>query len=91
VDGGASIDDLLMQFQADALGVPVLRPKVTETTSLGAAYLAAIGSDSLDEASIANRWALDRRFDAQPGSRANDGLYHEWQRAVGRSLKWIEA
>jgi len=91
VDGGASIDDLLMQFQSDALGVPVLRPKVTETTSLGAAYLAAIGSGSLDEAAIQNRWALDRRFEPQPGSRANNGLYSEWKRAVGRSMKWIEA
>ncbi len=91
VDGGASIDDLLMQFQSDALGVPVLRPKVTETTSLGAAYLAAIGSGSLDEAAIQNRWALDRRFDPEAGSRANNGLYSEWKRAVGRSMKWIEA
>jgi glycerol kinase len=91
VDGGASIDDLLMQFQCDILGVPVLRPKVTETTALGAAYLAGIGAGALDEATIQNRWAVDRRFDPSMDGGARDRLHKEWKRAVERSLKWIEA
>ena len=90
VDGGASIDDLLMQFQCDILGVPVLRPKVTETTALGAAYLAGIGAGALDEATIANRWAVDKAFKPSMDTGARDQLYADWKRAVDRSLKWIE-
>jgi glycerol kinase len=90
VDGGASIDDLLMQFQCDILGVPVLRPKVTETTALGAAYLAGIGAAALDEATIANRWAVDKAFKPSMDTGARDQLYADWKRAVDRSLKWIE-
>jgi glycerol kinase len=91
VDGGASIDDLLMQFQCDILGVAVLRPKVTETTALGAAYLAGIGAGALDEATIANRWVVDRRFDPamEAGTRAR--LYRDWKRAVERSRNWVES
>jgi len=91
VDGGASIDDLLMQFQSDVLSVPVLRPKVTETTALGAAYLAGIGSGALDQAAIATRWAVDRRFEASMEEEARERLCKDWQRAVERSLKWIDA
>jgi glycerol kinase len=91
VDGGASIDDLLMQFQCDVLHVPVLRPKVTETTALGAAYLAGIGSGALDQSAIAARWAVDRRFEAAMDENAREQLRKDWQRAVERSLKWIEA
>ena len=90
VDGGASIDDLLMQFQCDILGVPVLRPKVTETTALGAAYLAGIGAGVLDEATIEKRWAVERRFDPTMEVSARDRLHADWKRAVERSLKWIE-
>jgi glycerol kinase len=91
VDGGASTDDLLMEFQSGALGVPVLRPKVTETTALGAAYLAGIGSGALDEATIQSRWAVDRRFEPGAASQAGGEMYNEWKRAVERSLKWIQA
>jgi glycerol kinase len=91
VDGGASIDDLLMQFQCDVLHVPVLRPKVTETTALGAAYLSGIGSGALDQSAIAARWAVDRRFEAAMDENAREQLRKDWQRAVERSLKWIEA
>jgi len=63
VDGGAAVNNLLMQFQADILGVPVLRPKVTETTALGAAYLAAIGVGLAKREDLACSWALDRRFE----------------------------
>jgi len=91
VDGGASTDDLLMEFQSGALGVPVLRPKVTETTALGAAYLAGIGSGALDESTIQSRWAVDRRFEPETASDARGERYNEWKRAVERSLKWIQA
>jgi len=91
VDGGASVNDLLMQFQCDVLGVPVLRPKVTETTALGAAYLAGIGAGALDETTIANRWAVDRRFEPAMAASTRDKLYHDWKRAIERSRNWIEA
>ncbi len=92
VDGGASTNDALLQFQADLLGVPVVRPAVTETTALGAAYLAglAVGFwSSADE--IAGQWRVDRRF--EPGmSRPQAALLRErWQDAVGRSRGWVAA
>jgi glycerol kinase len=80
-----------MQFQCDILGVPVLRPKVTETTALGAAYLAGIGAGALDESKIEQRWAVDKKFTPAMASGARDSLHKEWKRAVERSLKWIEA
>jgi glycerol kinase len=83
VDGGASVNNLLMQFQADLLGIPVLRPKVVETTALGAAYLAglAVGVyNSLDE--LGAQWQVDRRFEpAMPRERAAV-LMGAWERAV---------
>ncbi|RBY95573.1 glycerol kinase [Blastococcus sp. TF02-8] len=87
-DGGASANDLLMQLQADQLGVPVRRPVVTETTALGAAFLAGLGTGvwaSTDE--LARTWALDRRFDPEPGRR-DDGRHDRWQDAVGRAGRW---
>ena len=83
VDGGACVNDLLMQFQADLLGIPVLRPAVTETTALGAAYLAGLASGvygGLDE--LAAQWRIDRRFEPQiPGDEA-DARMAAWSRAV---------
>jgi glycerol kinase len=83
VDGGACVNDLLMQFQADLLGIPVVRPKVTETTALGAAYLAglAVGTyQSLDE--LAAQWQVERRFlPTMPRARAAE-LMAQWERAV---------
>src|SRR5476649_2336568 len=88
-DGGAARNDLLMQFQADLLGVPVVRPQVTETTALGAAYLAglAVGFwDSQEE--IAAQWACERRFTpAMPADRRAE-LMAAWSRAVERSKGW---
>jgi glycerol kinase len=89
VDGGAAANDLLLQFQADLLGVPVERPVVTETTALGAAFLAGIavglwrGTEDVEAA-----WALDRRFEPSmdPGERSR--LLRGWRRAVERSLRW---
>ena len=89
VDGGATANDLLMQFQADLLGVPVVRPKVTETTALGAAYLAGLAVGfwgSTDEVSA--NWQVDRRFEpAMPRDAAATRL-RQWERAVERSRDW---
>lgn len=89
VDGGASRNDGLLQFQADLLGVPVERPLVTETTAAGAAFLAglAVGVWSgLDE--VQATWRLDRRFEPMMGVRERDRLVAGWRRAVERSLRW---
>jgi len=91
-DGGATRNNLLMQFQADVLGVPVERPMVTETTALGAAYLAglAVGFWKSEE-EIATMWQLDRRFEPNMDQAVRDNLLHDWQRAVERGKSWIEA
>jgi glycerol kinase len=91
VDGGAARNDLLMQFQADVMGVPVVRPVVTETTALGAAYLAGLavgfwqGTDELSAL-----WRAERRFmpAMTPGDRAV--RLHQWKRAVERAAHWVE-
>jgi len=91
VDGGATANNALMQFQADLLGVPVLRPKVTETTALGAAYLAglAVGYWSgLDE--IAAQWQVERVFEPAMGRDQVDALRGNWARAVERSKGWAQ-
>ncbi|NLF69600.1 MAG: glycerol kinase GlpK [Candidatus Anammoximicrobium sp.] len=89
VDGGASVNDLLMQFQADILDTVVRRPTVAETTALGAAYLAglAVGYwNGLDD--IARNWALDREFRPQMGDDERRRRYARWTRAVARTLDW---
>jgi len=89
VDGGAARNDLLMQFQADVMGVPVVRPVVTETTALGAAYLAGLASGfwaGTDE--IATLWKADRRFEPAMNSDQRDAKVEEWRRAVERSRRW---
>ena len=88
VDGGASANDLLCQLQADQLGVPVQRPKVLETTALGAAFLAGLGTgvwSSRDE--LVDTWQLDRRFEPT-GGVPEDGTHARWSHAVERSLGW---
>jgi len=89
VDGGAVKNNLLMQFQADILNVPVERPRITETTALGAAYLAglAVGFWSTRE-ELADRWQLDRKFVPLMDEQERNRLYGGWQKAVGRSLDW---
>lgn len=89
VDGGAVANNLLMQFQADILGVPVDRPQVTETTALGAAYLAglAVGFWSNKEDLVQN-WQLDARFEPKMEEGQRDKLYKGWQKAVKRSMDW---
>jgi glycerol kinase len=92
VDGGACRNNLLMQMQADLLGLPVVRPLVTETTALGAAYLAglAVGYwDSIEE--IAGQWRSERRFDPAIGPDERAERRHRWTRAVERARRWETA
>jgi glycerol kinase len=89
VDGGASVMDVLLQFQADQLGVPVTRSAVQETTALGAAYLAGLAEgvwSSPDE--VATHWAADRTFTPAADRTDADERYALWQRAVERSREW---
>ena len=89
VDGGASRNDFLMQFQSDLLGVPVVRPAVTETTALGAAYLAGLATGFWSSTKeIATRWRVERRFEPAMPRDIAAARMHEWSRAVERSLGW---
>ncbi len=91
VDGGAAANDLLMQFQADILGVPVVRPRVLETSALGAAYLAGLATSlwsSREE--IAAQWEMERRFEPQMNHDAAAELLARWHAAVHRSLRWAD-
>ncbi|HLY28927.1 MAG TPA: glycerol kinase GlpK [Aggregatilineales bacterium] len=91
VDGGMVFNELLMQFQADVLGVPVIRPKVAETTSLGAAYAAglAVGFwSSTDD--LCENWAKDREWQPDMSEGQRNKLYSEWKKAVTRTFDWIE-
>jgi glycerol kinase len=92
VDGGAVVNNLLMQFQADILGVPVQRPKVAETTALGAAYLAGLATGFWSsQAEVAEHWAIDRTFEPQMSEDQREQLYTNWKHAVQRSLRWEQA
>lgn len=89
VDGGASANNLLMQFQADVLGVPVVRPRVTETTALGAAYLAGLAVGYWQsQKDIASQWQMDRRFTPQTTPAVRRRLHAGWTRALERSRGW---
>jgi len=91
VDGGAAGNDLLMQFQADLLGVPVVRPQVTETTALGAAYLAGLGSGFwTDPAELDAQWRIDRKFEPVMSRAQAAELRATWSRAVERSRDWAQ-
>jgi glycerol kinase len=91
VDGGASENPLLMQLQADQLGVPVERPRIVDTTGLGAAFLAGLGTGVWSsQQEIAATWALERRFEPAQGARkAADAAYSQWLKAVERSKAWV--
>jgi len=92
VDGGASVNNGLMQFQADILNATVRRPVVAETTALGAAYLAGLAVGYWkDLADVASNWALDREFKPQMDAAVRDERYVQWQEAVKRSLGWAKA
>jgi glycerol kinase len=91
-DGGMVVNDLLMQFQADILAKPVVRPMVKETTALGAAYAAGLavgffqGTDEL-----AANWSIDQRWEPKMNEESRKRLYHFWKKAVTRSFDWVES
>lgn len=90
VDGGMVMNELLMQFQADVLGVPVIRPRVSETTALGAAYAAGLAVGFWDsENEIRSNWGEDKRWNPAPDSKASTELYRMWKKAVRRTFDWI--
>ena len=81
--------DFLLQFQADQLGVPVIRSKVAETTALGSAYLAGLAEGVWDSpADVGNAWQLDAEATPNPDRTQADALYADWVRAVERSRAW---
>ena len=88
VDGGASNNDFLMQFQADILGVNVLRPQITETTALGAAMLAGLAVGMWNEENIKNMWKLQTQFKPQMEYKAKQALINGWQKAIDRAKNW---
>jgi glycerol kinase len=91
VDGGAAVMDVLCQFQADLLGIPVRRPRQTETTALGAAFLAGLGAGVWKDAELQGLWKIDREFEPRMSRDHADSLQAEWRRAVERSRKWALA
>jgi glycerol kinase len=91
VDGGGATNDLTMQFQADMLDVDVVRPRITETTALGAAYLAGLATgvwENTDD--VAAHWHEQRRFKPKAEPKERERLLHMWHRAVERSTRWEE-
>ncbi len=91
VDGGMTRDHLLMQFQADILGIPVVRPRVVETTALGAAYAAGLATgvwSGLDE--LREHWQEDVRFEPRMSAAERERRYRQWQKAVSKSLDWVD-
>ena len=91
VDGGATANNFLMQFQSDILGVDVARPKVTETTALGAAYLAGLAVGFWDSREdVKKNWGMDRLFGSRIDGAKRKDLYDGWKKAVGRSRDWVE-
>jgi glycerol kinase len=92
VDGGMVANDLLMQFQADLLGVPVIRPQVAETTSLGAAYAAGLATGFWGEIEdLRENWQEDKRWEPKMDASKRDEYYKYWKRAVTKSFDWFEA
>ncbi len=90
IDGGMSVNDLLMQFQADILGVPVVRPRVTETTALGAAYAAGLACGFWrDFSDLRNAWKEDRSWTPNMSDDRRQELLGGWRKAVERSMNWI--
>ncbi|MGJ7044389.1 glycerol kinase GlpK [Thermoanaerobacterium thermosulfurigenes] len=91
VDGGASANNFLMQFQADILGVPVDRPTVIETTALGASYLAGIATGFWSgREEVAKNWGVDRHFEPNMNDETREKLYAGWKKAVERSMNWAD-
>jgi glycerol kinase len=91
VDGGACVMDFLCQLQADLLGIPVRRPEITETTALGAAFLAGRGAGIWDsDVVLEELWRADKEFEPRMSRDQADALQASWRRAVERSRSWLE-
>jgi glycerol kinase len=91
VDGGMVYNDLLMQFQADILGVPVVRPKVAETTALGAAYAAGLALGFWQNTEdLRQNWNEDKRWEPQMPESQREAFFHDWKRAVEKTFDWVE-
>ncbi|RPI25606.1 MAG: glycerol kinase [Acidobacteria bacterium] len=91
VDGGATVNNTLMQIQADILGVPVVRPSLSETTSLGAAYAAGLAVGFWDNVeSLRANWKADRQWEPQWSEDRRESHYSQWRRAVEKSMGWLE-
>lgn len=90
VDGGACANNVLMQFQADILDTPVERPEIIETTALGAAYLAGLAVGYWQPDQLAANWRREKSFQPEMGDEQRDKLYSQWQKAVKRTMNWIE-
>jgi glycerol kinase len=91
VDGGMVVNETLMQFQADILGVDVIRPKVAETTALGAAYAAGLAVGYWqDESEIHDNWLEDKRWRPQMDEKQREKYYRSWKKAVTKTLDWVD-
>jgi glycerol kinase len=91
VDGGMVFNELLMQFQSDILGVPVVRPKVAETTALGAAYAAGLAVGFwTDYDELRAHWGVDKKWNPTMNAELRAGLYSGWKKAVTRTFGWVE-
>jgi glycerol kinase len=91
VDGGMVMNELLMQFQADILGVPVVRPTMSETTALGAAYAAGLAVGYWkDEEELRSHWHVDRQWQPQMDASTKEELYRGWSKAIEKSLGWVD-
>ena len=88
VDGGAAVMDVLCQLQADLCGIPVRRPRHTETTAVGAAFLAGLGAGVWKDADLVQLWKLDREFEPAMSRDQADALQARWRQAVERSRSW---
>jgi glycerol kinase len=91
VDGGMVQNNLLMQFQADILGIPVVRPRVSETTALGACYAAGLAVGFFEDTDeLCTNWAAEKRWEPKMDEPSRERLYHFWKKAVTRSFDWVE-
>ena len=90
-DGGATVNAWLMQFQADILGVPVSVPEIAETTALGAAYLAGVGTGMWTIDDVSRHWREQHRYEPAMGAGERERLLHDWRRALERARGWVEA
>jgi len=91
VDGGMTRDELLMQFQADQVNVPVVRPVVAETTALGAAYAAGIAVGFWEgENDVTDNWAEDKRWEPKMDKNERERLFRNWKKAVTKTFDWVD-